>query len=210
MRKTTIIIPVMLITLVAARAQSGCENTARGVDLLDAEVLATDDIAANLAPLERLSAGQSDARNCHAWVCLKIADVFARVQNHVQSNDVTAQTDRAGQLEREYAALGLHESNLPIEIEVALVSHFRGGPSIKQESLPSRLTIAEYWVHGWIRFEKECVPNFDFSDRPFINVPLPRGVMGAAGMAPEAISDPALRQIYEKAIADNNRKAEHM
>src|SRR5579862_7851870 len=78
----------MLVMLVAARAQSSCENAARSVEFFEMSGLEPDDIATSLAPLERLSAGQSDGRNCHAWVCLKIADVFTRFQNHGRNNDV--------------------------------------------------------------------------------------------------------------------------
>lgn len=44
--------------------------------------------------------------------------------------------------------------------------------------------------------------------KPVANVALPPGVTGLAGMAPESISDPALRKEYEAAIAENKKNAE--
>jgi hypothetical protein len=48
----------------------------------------------------------------------------------------------------------------------------------------------------------------DPAQRPFINVPLPKGVRGASGMSPEAIKDPEQRKLYEAAIAEYDRKRE--
>ncbi|MEK0450066.1 MAG: hypothetical protein RL088_2334 [Verrucomicrobiota bacterium] len=44
--------------------------------------------------------------------------------------------------------------------------------------------------------------------KPAANVALPPGVSGVAGMSPESISDPALRNEYEAAIAENRRNAQ--
>jgi len=58
------------------------------------------------------------------------------------------------------------------------------------------------------RIEKEMNPTWNpDKNLPSLNVHLPEGVPGVAGMAPSSIKDPVKRKEYEKAIEENNQKA---
>jgi hypothetical protein len=73
----------------------------------------------------------------------------------------------------------------------------------------SSLQKVELWLHLVRRSENEKDSNFDPADMPFINVPLPKGATGVAGMSPENIQDLKLRAEYEKAIDANTRKTQY-
>ena len=66
---------------------------------------------------------------------------------------------------------------------------------------------AKLWLHALRRLEQETDINFDFSDRPYLNIPPPQETGLPSGVAPEAIKDPWLRAQYEAAIQANAEKA---
>ena len=63
-------------------------------------------------------------------------------------------------------------------------------------------------MHAWKRLIDAIDPNWNPNDEPFLNIPLPEGISGEAGMAPEHIKDPNRRAEYEAAIEKNRQKAE--
>jgi len=67
---------------------------------------------------------------------------------------------------------------------------------------------AEAILHLWKRLTDTIDPNWDPNDHAYLNVPLPPGVIGTSGMAPQMIEDPKQRAAYEEAIEKNRLKAE--
>ena len=68
---------------------------------------------------------------------------------------------------------------------------------------PAERRLAADALSAWLgRIRSERIP--DYVLREVVeNVPIPDGVAGAAGMSPEAISDPVARAKYETAIREN-------
>ena len=71
-----------------------------------------------------------------------------------------------------------------------------------------RSSKTKLWLHAWSRLEKGINRNFDFSDRPLLNVRPPEETGLPAGAAPESIRDQKLRAAYKAAIAANAAKAQ--
>ena len=111
------------------------------------------------------------------------------------------------QLKTKYAWIALKKADsFSVETEGDLLTCVYS-PS---KEVISRNEVAAMWCHLVARIEQGIDPNFDERDRPPLNAPLPKGLSwGHSGMPPEAISDPILRAEYEKAIADNHKKAEY-
>jgi hypothetical protein len=74
-----------------------------------------------------------------------------------------------------------------------------------EEWAQDRSERVKHWLHAWQRLEKEINRNFNFSNRPQLNV-LPPAGYGPAGIAPESIKDSKARAEYESAIAANKKK----
>lgn len=117
--------------------------------------------------------------------------------------------DRLYALALKYAKAALEKGDwLPLEAEIKLVRFLEGGPEyttgqIKAEEWArDRSERISYWLHAWQRLEKEINRNFDFDNRPRLNV-LPPAGYGPAGIAPESIKDSKARAEYESAIAAN-------
>ena len=130
---------------------------------------------------------------------------------------------RQHKLEQTYAIRALKKptekksAEIPLEIEISLLYHLkldrdydRKYPArIKGEDwMKQRLEKVQLWFHVFQRFEKEIDKNFDFSNLPNLQPPLPAGVNLPRGIAPEAIKDPKARAEYEKLIAEHKRKVE--
>lgn len=135
----------------------------------------------------------------------------------VQQLDSGKFSDRDQYTLAEHYRLMLLESaeELPLEVEVDLLHH-ELGREYKSEDRSlwpgQRRRQAERLLHGWRRLRDASDTDFDPTVRDFVgpnNVPLPDGVTkGASGMSPKNIEDPVLRSKYEKAIAENARRAE--
>jgi len=102
--------------------------------------------------------------------------------------------------------------NISVETEFDLVSilheeyTYSKGKRTDQDWASARRKGAERWFHVWQRLEKAIDKNWDPNDIAEINVPLPPGAAGEAGMSPKYIKDPVLRAKYEAAIEKNREK----
>jgi hypothetical protein len=112
------------------------------------------------------------------------------------------------QLKTKYAWIALKKADsFSVETERDLLTCVYS-PS---KEVISRNEVAAMWCHLVARIEQGIDPNFDEKDRPPLNAPLPKygSNIYYTGMPPEMISDPKARAEYEKAIADNHKKAEY-
>ncbi len=122
--------------------------------------------------------------------------------------------DRRHKLARKYALLALNKpEDIPVRLELELTGHvmtFMIGPKSPKgaDFAQRRKKDVEIRLHAWKRLLDAIDPDWDPNETVYINVPLPPGAMGAAGMSPEHIKDPALRAKYEAAIENNRQKAE--
>lgn len=151
-----------------------------------------------------LNWGNLDTRH-YASLMLEISNAFSSTN----LND-----DNQYLLEQKYAALVLKKQlEIPPDLEAQLVLHlqedieYAKGQLSTEEWAERRRTKAELWLRTWQHLNSAIDPNFNFKDLPLLNVPLPPGVAGAAGMAPESIKDPTLRAQYQSAIEANEKKA---
>jgi len=115
-------------------------------------------------------------------------------------------------LARKYALSALGEPNkisLEMELELAdqIITDVDHGPE-GEPFAQQRRRDAEVRLHAWKRLTDTIDPNWDPNDRAYLSAPLPPGVMGVSGMAPQMISDPKQRAAYEEAIEKNRLKAE--
>ena len=123
--------------------------------------------------------------------------------------------ERQYDVARRYALSALAESNkIPLEVELELTGH------IMTDTVTPRAPTGQEWAkrqkqdvevrfHAWRRLIDAIDPNWDPNDIQFyINVPLPSGVEGEAGVSPDSVKDPKLRAEYEAAIKKNREKAE--
>ncbi len=120
--------------------------------------------------------------------------------------------DRQYVLALKYAKAALKMGDrLPLEAEIKLVRFLQGGPEYTtgqmkaEEWAQDRSERVKRWLHAWQRLEKEINRNFDFNNRPQLNVRPPAGY-GPAGIAPESIKDSKARAEYESAIAANKKR----
>lgn len=116
-------------------------------------------------------------------------------------------------LTHKYAKLALQKADqMPVENEIRLVQYLGGDieyvtGQVKPEEWPQdRSERMKYWFHAWQRLNGEIDRNFNFNDRPLLNVTPPSGPY-PSGISPEAIKDSQLRARYEAAIQANKEKA---
>jgi hypothetical protein len=142
---------------------------------------------------------RTDTPLCYATLSLEMAHLFA---------EDGRSDDQMRQLEQHYAELGLSVADkIPVTLELYLVEHLRLRPVVTDDEVGWHR--AALWAHAWHRIEAETITDFNFDDLPLINVAPPHGPSPmAAGMAPERISDPRQRAVYEEAIAENKKKTE--
>ena len=140
------------------------------------------------------------------------ASLMLEICNALSSTDLKDDTQYV--LEQKYASLVLSKQlDIPVITETKLVSHlqddieYNKGQLSTAEWAKQRRTKADIWLRTWQRLNTAIDPNFDFEDLPLSNVPLPPGVPGPAGMSPSHIKDPVLRERYQQAIDENERKA---
>jgi hypothetical protein len=129
-------------------------------------------------------------------------------------NSVRFEGSQQEGLARKYALSALEDPNaLPLTLELEL-SRFvvssvgsrssRDGEDFarrRREDLLVRL-------HAWRRLLDAVDLKWDPNDTPVMNVSPPAGTGMPAGIAPEAIANPALRAQYEQAIEANRQKNE--
>ena len=120
---------------------------------------------------------------------------------------------RQTQLVKQYADAALANAPfLALQTELQLLAHLEedfGGPGgTKTEWTSKRRSRAARWMTALQRLENETQADFNFNDLPQINIEPPPGTNLPAGIAPEAIQDPALRKEYETAIQKNQQKAD--
>jgi hypothetical protein len=113
-------------------------------------------------------------------------------------------------LVRKYANVALRNApELPLAAELALLEHLvpvapHGTPGGAAWQA-TRRDAATRWLSALRRLDEEVDGDFDPDDVPLVNVPVP-GENLPAGVAPEHVSDPALRREYERTV---QRNAEH-
>lgn len=71
----------------------------------------------------------------------------------------------------------------------------------------ARSAKAKLLLRTWKEIRSAIDPKFDFNDLPMINMAPPGGNYDS-GIAPEDIKEPDVRAAYEKALADNEKKAD--
>jgi hypothetical protein len=127
----------------------------------------------------------------------------------LSSYDIGDTTQRALLLS-EYSMSVLASGELPLQEQVQFVEFLSLDPMAFDQaawkSLRSRKT--RLWLEAWRRLTRAVDANFDFNDRPVLNVSPPRSTGLPSGVSPAAIKDPQLRAEYENAIAQNFAKAQ--
>lgn len=63
------------------------------------------------------------------------------------------------------------------------------------------------WLQALQRLDQETDPNFDITDLPALNPPVPPGVRVVAGADPSAVRNPVRRRQYEQALQKNRERA---
>jgi hypothetical protein len=124
---------------------------------------------------------------------------------------------RQYELAREYALSALESRDLlPVILELDLIGHVNSqAPTSRQpnDTIASerRKADVEVRLHAWKRLLNSIDPKWDPAEAISPKVPLPPGVDGVSGMAPEDIKDKALRAQYEAAIKETQQKIQrHM
>jgi hypothetical protein len=116
-------------------------------------------------------------------------------------------------LSDEYSVAALRKADtFDLETEVFLLrylGHRLGRNPLTETAIQDRHQRLEMWIHACRRLAAEKDPKYDPNDKPWINVPLPKGVNGMPGMHPDNIRDQNLRAEYEQAIERNNKKIEY-
>jgi hypothetical protein len=120
-------------------------------------------------------------------------------------------SDQSFSLSQKYATEALAKAetfSLQLETQLLgfLARDLASASGAKSEWIRERRTKTKLWLHAWQRLEKGINRNFDFSDRPMLNVMPPQETGLPSGAAPEAIKDPKLRARYEAVIAANVKK----
>ena len=175
----------------------------------DLERIAALEQGRDLAGLEgfveaRLEAWRESGTDCFGHQILRATQAFE--SGHFEDE---RQYEAVGR----YARLGLElgAGELPLEVEVKLVLYTEldlSSPELPAGAEWAELRSAdlEHWFRVWRILRQRRDDAWDPSDLPLTKVSAPGGL--PAGVAPEAIADPALRAQYEAAVAANRRKAE--
>jgi hypothetical protein len=144
-------------------------------------------------------------------------DYYARLMlnvSNVIANDFS--DDRIYRLSQKYALAALSKSNsFSLDSEVSLLPFIAmdlapkdAAANVEPEWAKERSLKARLWLHAWQRLEAERDKNFNFDDRPVMNVVPPRETGLPSGVAPEAIKDAKLRARYQAELTANAKKAE--
>jgi hypothetical protein len=109
-----------------------------------------------------------------------------------------------------HAISALTSGELSLQEYVQFVEFLTLDPIIVDETTwkSLRLRKAQLFLEARRRLADSIDPNFDFDDRPELNVKTPPKSGVPSGISPESIKDPKLRSEYESAIARNSAKAQ--
>ena len=116
---------------------------------------------------------------------------------------------RALEKSREEAA-----AKMPLATELRLLTRIVPDPEYFEGELSGedwakyRSEKMELCARGFQRLREEIDEDFDFSNPPPLQPPLPPGVNLPPGVGPSAIKDAQLRAAYEKLIGEHNRKTQ--
>jgi hypothetical protein len=144
-------------------------------------------------------------------------DYYARLMlnvSNVIANDFS--DDRIYRLSQRYAVAALSKADsFSLDSEVSLLPFIAmnlapkdAAANADSEWVTERSGKAKLWLHAWQRLEAERDKNFNFNDRPFLNVTPPRETGLPSGVGPEAIKDAKLRARYQAELTANAKKAE--
>jgi hypothetical protein len=115
------------------------------------------------------------------------------------------------ELSQKYAALALDRADtMSLRLETILLEFLSRDLAADTEEaswVKERSDKTKLWLHAWARLEKGINRNFDFNDRPLLNMRPPEQTGLPAGVVPEAIRDQKLRATYKAARAANAAKA---
>jgi len=108
-----------------------------------------------------------------------------------------------------YAISAVTSGDLPLKEYVQFVEFLALDPIVLDEATwkALRLRKAQLFLEARRRLASSIDPNFNFDDRPELNVLTPPSSGMPNGVSPESIKDPKLRSEYESAIARNSAKA---
>jgi hypothetical protein len=117
-------------------------------------------------------------------------------------------------LSQKYASRALsHADSFSVDLETHLLGFLTrdlsagaSGEDAENAWEKERSAKAKLWLHAWQRLNSQIDRSFDFTKRPSTVMP-PEESGLPAGVAPEAIRDPALRAKYKEAIDANVKLA---
>jgi hypothetical protein len=141
---------------------------------------------------------------------------YAQMMTHVCSELVNYRLNDAHlrQQSEHYAVLALSHSRMLAwsdQSELVFALGYQRSSDTLEGWLRERREKTQHWLEAWHRLEIETDPSYDLNDRrnrPALRVVPPDQTGLPPGAPPNAIKDPKLRRQYEKAIAENQRKAE--
>lgn len=207
----TAILPVLLVAKDWKPTEAYRETVNRIEALSKIRGLSSQKKLERLGKLEKL--GQEIEKKWRATDVETYALLTYKVSATLGSLDF--RTPRCHYLARSFAMRALEKADkFPLHVECQLLGYVQQRSDAKGNTLKGkawavlRKKQANLWLHAWQRIEKTIDKNWDPKDLPSINVMLPPGVSGVAGMSPKHIKDPKLRAQYEAAIAANKKKNE--
>lgn len=116
-------------------------------------------------------------------------------------------------LTRKYAKIALSKADeMSVEREFEIAMQLAGRKEyfvglLGEKDWPiDRTERVKLWLHAWQRFESEIDRNFDINKRPETPRPPVTGQIWVAGMDPEKIKDPKIREEYKKSLEEFRRK----
>lgn len=121
---------------------------------------------------------------------------------------------RCQDVARKYALSALEKRDkIPLELELELIGRVMTNRGTyyrptRPDYAQHRPKDVEVRLHAWKRLLDAIDPAWDPTEKLYINVPLPSGAIGHAGMLPKHITDPVLRAEYEAALETNQKKIE--
>lgn len=113
-------------------------------------------------------------------------------------------------LAQSYAEVALNRPlEEPLHIRAKLVMTFASEYLFDSKFLQRRRQRTKLWLMVWSEIEHKINLGVSASKPAMLNVPVPNNV-APAGIDPEAINDPEIRDRYKKAIAENSRIADSL
>ena len=130
-----------------------------------------------------------------------------RACSELSSYDIGDLSQRALLL-GQYSMFVLRSGDLPLQRYIQFVEFLGFDPPRIDEAAwkDLRRQKAQFWLEALRRAIQATNPNFDFNDRPALNVAPPSSTGLPAGVSPANMPNPQIRAEYEKAIAQNHTK----